>query len=58
MNATELASILRHILSAVGGGLIGTGLIDKEGLDAIAGALAVIMATVWGVWQKKKAATP
>lgn len=54
MNTTELASVIRHVISAVGGGLIGSGIIDKDGLDAIAGALAVLCAAAWGIWQKRK----
>jgi len=54
MTAEQIAGIVRAVVSAVGGYLIGKGLADAETVAAVAGAAATIVAAVWSVRSKKK----
>jgi hypothetical protein len=53
MTGDQLAGIARAICSAVGGYLVGKGLIDASTATAIAGAAATIATAVWSVLSKK-----
>lgn len=55
MNGEQIAGIVRAVVSAVGGYLVGKGLVDSETVVSVAGALATIAAAVWSVASKKKA---
>ena len=55
MNGEQIAGIVRAIVAAVGGYLVGKGLADAETVAAVAGAAATIAAAVWSVLSKKKA---
>jgi hypothetical protein len=55
MNGEQIAGIVRAIVAAVGGYLVGKGLADAETVAAVAGAAATIVAAVWSVLSKKKA---
>jgi len=55
MSAEQIAGIVRAIVAAVGGYLVGKGLADAETVAAVAGAAATIAAAVWSVLSKKKA---
>jgi hypothetical protein len=50
---TFIASIIRHILTTVGGGLITGGVIDDSQVTIIAGAVASVIGVVWSVIEKK-----
>lgn len=54
MNGEQIAGIVRAVISAVGGYLIGKGLVDAATVTAVAGAAATIAAAVWSVVSKKK----
>jgi hypothetical protein len=54
MNGEQIAGIVRAIVAAVGGYLVGKGLADAETVAAVAGAAATIAAAVWSVLSKKK----
>jgi hypothetical protein len=55
MTGEQIAGIVRAIVAAVGGYLVGKGLADAETVAAVAGAAATIAAAVWSVLSKKKA---
>lgn len=55
MSGEQIAGIVRAIVAAVGGYLVGKGLADAETVAAVAGAAATIVAAVWSVLSKKKA---
>lgn len=54
MTGSQIAGIVRAIAAAVGGYLIGTGKLDGQTSEAIAGALATLAAAVWSVVEKAK----
>ena len=55
MTGEQIAGLVRAIVAAVGGYLVGKGLADAETVAAVAGAAATIVAAVWSVLSKKKA---
>ena len=54
MNATMVASIVRHLLTAVGGGLAVKYGVDGESVDAIAGGAAALVGVVWAIVDKRQ----
>ena len=52
MNNDQITSIVRQILLAVGGFFVGSGWVDNETMLQIAGALSVIVASVWALWTR------
>lgn len=56
MNGEQIGSIIRAILSAVGGYFVGKGIIDASTMTAIVGALATIGVAIWGIVTKTNTA--
>jgi hypothetical protein len=56
MNKNEIYGVVRTILAAAGGVLVGKGYIDSETAVALAGAIATIAAAAWSVKSKRIAA--
>lgn len=54
MNATIVAAIVRHLLTAVGGGLAVKYGVDGVELEAIVGGVAALAGVVWSVWDKRQ----
>ena len=54
MNKNEVYGVVRTVLAAVGGVLVGKGCIDSETAVSVAGALATVAAAVWSVKSKRK----
>jgi O-antigen/teichoic acid export membrane protein len=54
MTAEQIAGIVRAVVAAVGGYLVGKGFADAETVAAVGGALATIAVAVWSVRSKKK----
>jgi len=54
MTAEQFAGIVRAIVAAVGGYLVGKGLADAETVAAVSGAVATIAVAVWSVLAKKQ----
>lgn len=52
MNTEQITSIVRQILLAVGGFVVGKGYVDQETMLQIAGALSVIIGSVWAIWSR------
>jgi hypothetical protein len=54
MTKSELYGVVRTILAAGGGVLVGKGWIDSETAVALAGAFATIFTAVWSIRSKRK----
>lgn len=54
MDQAQVAGVARAILAAVGGYLVGQGLIDQGTAEQVGGALSVIAAAGWSWWSKRK----
>lgn len=55
MNKDMIWGIVRAVLAAGGGYLVGTGLADQAMVNETIGALGIIFTAVWSVWAKKSA---
>lgn len=53
MDAGQVAGIVRHVLTFVGGIAVAKGLIDTETAAQVVGALATIIGVVWSVIAKR-----
>jgi len=54
MTGEAVAGVVRAILAALGGYLVGKGVIDNETANNLAGAAVVIVTGVWSILNKKK----
>jgi hypothetical protein len=54
MNATVVAALARHILTAVGGGLLVAWGLDGPSIEAVAGAISTLAGVAWSVWEKRQ----
>ena len=54
MNSVIVASMVRHILTAVGGGFFAAWGLDGESVNAAVGAVATLAGVAWSVYDKKK----
>lgn len=52
-----IAGIIRHILTALGGGLVASGTLSGDDLNAAIGAITTLVGIAWSVFAKRKAAT-
>jgi hypothetical protein len=52
MNSDQIVSIIRQILLAVGGFVVGKGWVDNDTMIQIAGALSVLVGSVWAIWSR------
>ena len=55
MTSSEVGGIARALASALGGYLVGKGMLDSETATTLAGAVATIVVAVWSVIAKRKA---
>jgi hypothetical protein len=55
MGKNEIYGVVRTVIAAIGGVLVGKGYIDSETAVAIAGAVATVAAAVWSVKSKRTA---
>lgn len=53
MNETIIMAVVRHVLTAVGGGLAVSWGIDGQTWEGIVGALATLAGLGWSVWDKR-----
>jgi hypothetical protein len=53
LSAEQVTGVVRALVSAIGGYLVGKGVIDSETAVALAGAAATIATAVWSVWAKR-----
>lgn len=54
MDQAQIFGIVRTLLSAVGGYLVGKGILDDATAVALSGALATVVAGIWSILSKKK----
>lgn len=54
MTGESIGGIARAVLAALGGYLVGKGLIDNETANNLVGAAVVIVTGVWSILNKKK----
>jgi hypothetical protein len=54
MNATIVSAVVRHVLTAVGGGFAVSWGIDGAAWEGIVGAVATIAGLAWSIVDKKK----
>jgi hypothetical protein len=54
MNAVMVAALVRHILTAAGGGFFVAWGLDGEAINAVVGAVASLAGVAWSVWDKKR----
>jgi len=52
----QIGGIVRAVVAAVGGILVGKGVIDAQTATAVAGAVATIAVAVWSVIAKRSVA--
>jgi hypothetical protein len=51
----QIAGIVRHILTSVGGALVAAGYLTSDEWTAVAGALAVLIGVAWSIITKRLA---
>ncbi len=56
LTAEQVGGIARAIFAAVGGYLVGNGVVDAETVQIVSGAAVTIVVAVWSVLTKNKAA--
>jgi hypothetical protein len=49
----QVAGIVRHVLTSLGGALVAGGYLTSEEWTAIAGALAVLIGVIWSILAKR-----
>jgi len=53
MTGAQIGGIVRAILSAVGGYLVGQGLVDQATMEQLIGGFAVVATAGWSWWSKR-----
>ncbi len=56
MKPEEFGGIVRALVSALGGYLVGQGLVDSETAMTIGGAVTTLVVAFWSIYSKRKAA--
>ena len=54
MNATIAASLVRHVLTAAGGGLAVSWGLDGQVWEGVVGVLAALTGLGWSIYDKRK----
>jgi hypothetical protein len=54
MNPLLIQALVRHLLTALGGGFFASYGISGEGLEAAAGAVATLAGVAWSVYDKRQ----
>lgn len=54
MNPVIIASLVRHILTAAGGGFFVAWGLDGETINAAVGAVSTLAGVAWSVWDKRQ----
>jgi len=53
MNAEQVGGLIRHIATALGGLLVGQGIVDQETMLTAVGAIATLGGLAWSFWVKR-----
>lgn len=54
MNPVFIQALIRHLLTALGGGFFASYGISGEGVEAAAGAVATLVGVAWSVYDKRQ----
>ena len=54
MDGAQFGGIVRAVLAALGGYLVGQGFVDQATVEQVGGSLAVAAAAIWSWWSKRK----
>jgi len=54
MNPILMQALIRHLLTALGGGFFASYGISGEGVEALAGAVATLAGVAWSVYDKRQ----
>ena len=52
MTGEQVGGIVRAIMAALGGYLVGQGIVDANTAATIGGAVGTLVVAVWSVWSK------
>ena len=52
MTREQMLGIVRHVATAIGGGLVVSGKLDESTMQEAVGALLAVAALVWSLWDK------
>jgi len=55
MTAQEISGIVRALVAAAGGWLVGQGIVDSETMMTVGGAVTTIVVAFWSIYSKRKA---
>jgi len=55
MGSNEVGGVIRALVSALGGYLVGQGLVDSETAMTIGGGITTIAVAFWSIYSKRKA---
>lgn len=55
MTQEQVGGIVRALVAAVGGYVVGQGLIDSETMLAVGGAITTLAVAVWSIYSKRPA---
>ena len=55
MTGEQFAGVIRAIIAALGGYLVGQGVTDAETVTTIGGAVSTLVAALWSIRAKRKA---
>ena len=53
MNQEQIGGIVRAVVAALGGYLVGQGIVDQATMVTIGGAIATLVVSVWSVYSNK-----
>jgi hypothetical protein len=53
-----ILGVVRHVLTAAGGGLVANGSLTSSDLEAVIGAVITLVGIGWSVYEKRSAAPP
>lgn len=54
MNPVLVQALVRHLLTALGGGFLASYGLSGEGIEAVAGAVATLAGVAWSVYDKRQ----
>jgi len=54
MNKDMVLGLVRHIITGIGSIFVAKGVVDSATLEALVGALAVIVGGIWSIVDKKQ----
>jgi hypothetical protein len=54
MTADQVGGIVRALAAALGGFLVGKGILDEATAAAVSGAAVTLAVAVWSVWSKQE----